>query len=197
MCSIKQKHSAHFVGNLTHLRHRMFIQVKAPAQRNKLGVFNFRLRAQAIDIDGIAVCQNRRINHTQTIKPRTACRVVRHMPANARRRCNDRVARFAARHEGIEIGNRPRWHANLGKLRLEDFTGQCSRDHLDLLNRLKPHLVFVTRVAQRGPRADPAREKRLGARVHHVGRRVEVKALCLVNALVVGCQRLDPCEHIA
>ena len=119
------------------------------------------------------------------------------MPANARRGCNDRVSRFAARHEGIEIGNRPRRHADLGKLRLKDFTGQRRGDHFDLLDRLKPHLVFITRVAQRGPRADSAREKRLGARVHHVGRRVEVKALCLVNALVVGCQRLDPCEHIA
>ena len=80
---------------------------------------------------------------------------------------------------------------NLGIARAEYLGGELRRDDLDLLDRLEAHLVFVAGIAERGARTEAGGERRLGLRVHHIGRGIEVDAVLLMDTAVLGDQLRD------
>src|SRR3546814_4544200 len=83
------------------------------------------------------------------------------------------------------------------EMRISDWSSDvCSSDLLDLLDGLEAHLVLVAGIAERGPRAKTCRKHRFGTRVHHVGRRVEVEALALMDGAVALHQVVDALGNV-
>jgi hypothetical protein len=93
--------------------------------------------------------------------------------------------------EGVQVGNGPRGDPDLGVARPEDLRREFGRDDLDLLDGLQAGLVFVARIAERWPRSQAGAQQGLGARVHDVGRRVEVDALDVVDPAALSGKPLD------
>ncbi len=81
----------------------------------------------------------------EPVEPGGARLVMRDMPADRRRRCDDDVAWLRHRHEGVEIGEGTGANANLGMAGTEQLGRELGRDHLDPLDGLEPHLVLVAR----------------------------------------------------
>jgi hypothetical protein len=117
--------------------------------------------------------------------------VMRDMTADRRWRRDHDVTGLQGRHEDVEIGERAGADADLGMTRGEDLGRQLGADDLDALDGFEPHLVFVAGISQRGPLPQPRPERRLGARIHRVGRGVEVDAVALVDPAIGGDQLVE------
>ena len=148
MRGVEEQMRSHLVGDRPHLAHRVLTEVEACAQGDQPGPRGQRQRTQPLDIDGIAVGVDRGLEDMQAVEPGAARPVMRHMSTDAGGRCDDRVAGAARGHEAVKIGDGPRGHADLGVERIKDFGCQFRRDHLDFLDRLEPHLVFVAGIAE-------------------------------------------------
>ena len=184
MRGIEQDQGANLVGDGSDLPQRMREEVEAAADRDELRPQRSRLRPQRRDVDRVAVGVNRGGVDLQAVAAGAARQVMGDVAADAGRRDDDPVAGLGRKHEGVEVRDRSRRHADLRVPRAEDLGRELGRDHLDLLDPLEPHLVLGARVAERWARAEAGGQGRLGPRVHHIGGRVEVDAVGLVDRLV-------------
>ena len=148
--------------------------------------------AQAFQIHRVAIGQHGRSMGHKAIKPGAACRMVGDVAADGAGWSNDHVARLRQRHEAIKVRHGAGGNADLRMGGLEDFSGEFGCNNLDLLNGLKPHLVFVARIAEGRASAEAAGLSGFRARVHHVGGRVEIEAFLVVDGEVAADQSLDP-----
>ena len=98
----------------------------------------------------------------EVIEPGRARPVVGDVSAHGSRRHDDRIAGRGRRHEGVEVGERAGGDADLCEFRLKNLGGELGRHHLDLFDRLQPHLVLVAGPAERRPAAEAAGQRRLG-----------------------------------
>ena len=177
--------NADLVGNCANLPDRMRKKVEASTDRDELRSQALGIGAQRIDIDRVAHGIDRRRMRDDAVEARGPGAVVRDVAADRRRRRDDDVAGLRRHHEDVEIGERAGPDADLCIARAEDFRRQLGRQHLDLLDALQPHLVFVAGIAERGARADAGRKQRLGLRVHDVGGGIEVDAVALMDRAVL------------
>jgi len=121
---------------------------------------------------------------------------MRYVPSDRRWRDNDGVARLRRRHECVKIGEGTGGDTDLGIVGLENLAGQIGGDHLDFLNRLQTHLVFVTGIPERGARTQSAGEQGLSARVHDIGGRVQIETIAFMDGLVLRHQVFDACGKV-
>ena len=142
-----------------------------------LGRHAFGELGQPVEIDGEMTRIDRALMDVEAVQAGSASTVVRDVAADRRRRNDDRVAGSTRRHERIQVGKGTGPDTDLGEPGAEHAAGEVGRDHFDLLDRFEAHLVLLSGVAERRPRAEPGGQRRFCPRVHHVGRRVEVDAL--------------------
>ena len=171
--------------------HRVRQQVEAGSHRDQLRSNSAGELGESVEIDGEALSVDRAFVDVEPVQTSGAGRAVGDVTTDRRRRNDDRVPRPAGGHEGVEVGERAGAHTNFGETRSEHAARQIGGDDLDLLDRFEAHLVLGAGVAERWARAEPRRQRRLGSRVHHVGRRVEVDALDLMDLAIALDQRFD------
>ena len=182
---VEHQRGTHLVGDGAQIGHRVLEQVQAAAGGDQPWFHVVRQPAQRIDVDAVAHGVDRRVHRAQAEPAGSAGLVVRDVAADVRRRRDQGVARLAGGHEHVEVAQGAGGHAYLGVAGAEHLGRQLGRHDLDLLDGLQAHLVLVARVAERGARAQAARQQRLGGRVHHVAGGIEVDALAVVDAPVV------------
>jgi hypothetical protein len=184
MRGVEQHQRADLVGDAADLAHRMGEQVEARPDRDHFRTQTARHVGQRVDVDRVAVGQDGRGVNFEPVAPGAAGEVMGDVAADRRRRRDDPVARLRAGHEGVEIGDGARRNADFGVARSENLGAKFGGDDLDALGALQTHFVFIARIAERGPRSEPARERGFGARVHHVGGGIEVEAIAVVDRSV-------------
>lgn len=195
MRRVEQHQRPDLVGDRPDLADGMRQKVEAAADGDHLRPHLKGEFAQPGDIDRVAIAVDRRGMDVEPIEPGAAGHVMRDMAADGGRRHDHAVARPRRGDEGIEIGDGAGRHADLGIAGAEHLGGELGRDDLDALDALQPHLVFVAGIAERRARAEARGKRRLGSGVHHVGRRIEVDAIGLMDAPVERDARLDRRKH--
>jgi len=176
------------IGDLAHLAHRMFKQVQAAAHGDQFRAFPLCQFRQRRHIDGIARGIHRRADGAQPEQTGAARHMMGNMPADGGRRRDDRIPGLTGRHEAIQVGNRARRHPDFCIVCIKHFGAQFGGDHFDLLNRFQPHLIFIAGIAQRGARPDARGQHRLRLWIHHIGGRVQIEAIALMDLAVLLCQ---------
>ena len=194
MRCVKHKLRADTIRNSAHLCDRMFKEVEAAADGDQFGAVLFRQFGEFFQIHGVAIRRDPGFDDIQSIKTCTSSQVMRHMPADAGRWHNNRIAGPAGRHEPEKVGDGARGHPDLRKSSIEHFRTKRCADHFNFLYGFQPHFVFVTGIPQRRSRSDARSQKRLCPRVHDIGRGVEVETLLFVDPPVIGSQRVDTVE---
>ena len=168
------------------------MQVQAGSDADHLRPHRTRHGRQLFDVNGVPICIDRRLVDIESIQTGCACTIMRDMTTDRWRRDDHGIARLRKRHECVEIGHGPGRHPDLGISRSEHLGRELGCDDLDLLNRFEAHLVLLTRISKRRPRAKPSCEDCLCPGIHHIGCWVQVDAFDLVYATVLGNQLVDP-----
>ena len=169
-------------------------QIKAAADCYHFRLYRPGQVAQFSDIDGVAVGINRSRVNIEAVKAGATGYVVGDMATDRRRRDNDAVAWPGRDHEGVEVGDRSGWHADLGIFRAEDLRREFRSDDLDPLDTFQAHFIFVAGIAKRRARSQAGGQRCLGLRIHDIGRRVEVDAVGFVDRAVQFNTACD-CRH--
>ncbi len=193
MRGVIEQIGADLVRDLARLAYGVRKETERARERDQLRLQAARLAAQAVEIDRHALPVIGHGMRLESVEAGNARVMMRDMAAHLRRERQDALARLAGRHEGIEVRERARAHADLGIGRVEEAPHQRLGHHLDLARELHAHLVLVAGISERGPIAERAREQRRSARVHHVGTCVKPDALAVHVPLV----RVDEPHHLA
>ena len=192
MGGVEQHIGSDLVGHGADVADRMGKEVEAAADGDELRPNLLGQVGQGLHIDAVTSPVDRCGVDLEAMEAGRTRLVVGDMTADGRIRHDDAVARPRGRHEGVEVGERPRTDADFHEPGLEHLRGECGGQDFDLFDRLQPHLVFVAGIAERRPGTEPARQHRLGSGVHDVGGGIEIDALPLVNFPVLGDQLPDP-----
>lgn len=161
---IEQQLRSDRVGDFTELGDRVWPQVHARSDGDQLRAHTLSELGDARNIDGVVVGIDGRLVDVEPIEACSTGRVVGDVPADRRRRDDDRVSRFRARHERGEVRHRTAEHADLGQPTLKNLLGEVGGDHLERFDRLETDLVLLARMAERGPIAQTRGQRRLGPR---------------------------------
>lgn len=188
MSRVEHQHRPDLVGDRTHTPDRVMAQVEAPTDRDDRRSDPVGKMSQSVEVDrapiGVDGCLVD-LEPAQTGGTRPAMGDVSGDGGGWR---DDRITGPGAGHERIQVRHRTRPDPDLDEGGGEHLGCQLGGDDLDLLDRVETGLVLVAGMTERGSRTQTGRQQRLGTRVHHVRRRVEVQALVIVDASVGGDQ---------
>ncbi len=160
-------------------------EVEAAAERDEPRSHPVGEFGESLDVDGHPIGIDRSFDDLETVETSGSGPMMGDVPADLGRGNDDRVARSAGRHEGVQVGDGAGGDPKFDVFDVEDAPHEVVGQQLDLLDGLKTGLVFLSGESERWSRAETGGEQRLGPRVHDVAGRVKVETFPLVDAPVV------------
>ena len=160
-------------------------EVEAATERDQPRPHAVGKFSESLDVDGDPVVIDRGFDDLETVEASGSGPMVGDVPADLGWGNDDRVARSAGRHEGVQVGDRAGGDPKFDMFDVEDSPHEVVGEQLDLLDGLEAGLVFLSGESERWSSAETGGEQRLGPRVHDVAGRVEVETFPLVDAPVV------------